>query len=731
MSIRSLSSEHLKFFTHLDLEDSFFLSSATQQLEELSLREDDEIDEVLSGNREEAVEALVNDSKELLNQLIQSIYDIAVEIDYPSQIEKLQRVKKALFSQNPTEEPEELQESFKEIFIILALSNWFRASEESTIFVDFDLDIEEKVQLLKEVVEIKENVTLNNIKRNRSLLRNLKYLDLPLSHRIDLAKTFIKAGYSITSSLPNFGIESEVDKKELLIEELSSEAIPRDNVSHQFDQLGITQLSDRIEIACLAARKGISVAEHIHQYNITDEDVIYQIFSKCTELKNDKLLLFVKDISLPFEQRLDIIKRVANNSLDGAFLSYLKELSVPSDIILQILTSVAEANPTILYNSWNTIKELVDSNLLMILKEKIPFFKIEERMNSLQGKIYHSFSSCHSELEAILHELHELNKRASIPLQLAPLIHTIVSESSDQEILDLMHMLNEYFYSETFFLFSEICEEAIERAPLFKTYVNMNEIDEIGSLPLISSQGVFHTLQEKIKKKGISDVFFPPAFYIDSLQKMVMDFYSTKKAKGIFIICFSESMNGHLSPLFIEREGRKLKILNSDSVYSGGAEFTEEILEQLGELPYQMELYVLPQKRQNDDFSCRTFTITDSSYAIKTYSEGNSSFIDNIKKESQIEVTTIKSLQVNKLLRPPIPMLKILQSMKKIKELGETTLLRKGQLISLREYVKDHSFFVEAVENGSIIYKAVNTTAQRKACKYLEQLFEYALKSCK
>ncbi len=678
-----------------------------------------------------ALQNLAEDTHQLMRHLASAQRVHVNNVNILELVTNLHERKKALWNSCTQRERDCLQQIFKEIFSLLITSHCFRPLDGRSIFSTFDYSDKEKLQIIEELIKSSYSDSTEHRHHISELMRSLKHLDLPLEYRILVAQALIRNGRSIVSQIDAFDFQSEAIKKKILIEELLCDDVLQDLVSYQMNFLQLSSEQDRIEIALAAAVKGISVAEYIGNYQITDSNAIYQIFVKCAEHRDDTLLPFLKKVSLPEKLYIDIAKRVAENSLSGDFIEDWDELEIDPETTFEIILPIVKTNPAIIYNKWTALKTLLSNEMLSIIEKELPYFDLQKRIDDLLGLSEISYKEVHHELEEILHQIHELNKTIGIPLDLRKLIRNIAIKCDYDELIELTHLINRYFFDKSLFLLGEICHLIEDKLPLLNELVTTSSysLAPLYIIPFLTVKGANLITEAKLAKRCLRKFTLLPPCKHTRLVDEITQFYNSTHSQALLTTYFSIAIRKHSSLLILERYKDSLKIISTDSTSSDGTGFSGLILDELKRLEIPFETYILSEWRQSDTISCPIFSIVDSCESEKTIENRDEYLFEYFETNSIIESALINGLQIRKIVTPPAHMMKMVQSMTKIQELSELTLPKNGSNILFKEYVEKHCFILEDDSDGSATYKKVNLLAQRKAAKYFEKLLIFAIRN--
>lgn len=409
----------------------------------------------------------------------------------------------------------------------------------------------------------------------------------------------------------------------------------------------------------------------------------------------------------------------------------------------QAFITLTEQNPLLLYEKWQQIdccqKLHMEQGFLHSLKQHIPFFELEEEIQRLNHNTSIAFETIRDAFEAVLHRIHEINKKCGIP----PHFYTVSSSESKnslslfitertkhagpQEILGLLSLLHKNYFCGTNALLHDLFVHAKEKYPLIERLLTSYPMGNIKNIdtPFLTPEGATHIVQNILRKKSFEDLFFPPVFHIDQLSMHLSSFATSDKTKGVFLFTFSHDPS-HFSPLIAEKEEYSINIFSSDSIYKGiQRPFTKMILEKIDLLPFKKELYVFPKTRQHDMFSCPLFAINDIAAAVGIMKRDSlGSFFHSLLQSTDVTSGYVGTIPVHKVHKLPANMLKLTQSSSQIKKAEQSA--DSVKKISLQSFITNNSFFVYNQRRRT--HDLMNLSAAQMGALSVYHLFEECLR---
>ena len=388
--------------------------------------------------------------------------------------------------------------------------------------------------------------------------------------------------------------------------------------------------------------------------------------------------------------------------------------------LCDLLFIVKESRPLFLWQLWasgelrafegEVVEKLIENNefcsiaksFALVLNSSCPFQDVIDRLVPLFSR------------------LHCINKERVLPRfsQVASVIKTRAETCSPQELLTLVHLMNDHYFFETNQLIGGSIYDVVKnRFPFLK------EVYRGWSLEL-RPKGAVLLLEDILSRKSMVDVlFFPRCVDIKDLGNMVADFRASHYDKAVALLYFGSRKCGHFSPLVLERRGAQIHIVNTDSVHSAALDFAGIILQEIHSLPFASEIRVHMSEvaRQYDDESCLVFSIEDLKEAISSF-QRKESFLDSFLPQGEASLVG-SSHQYTPLSFPP-SLLKMTQSLSRIEAIAEGALLRRRRgVTTLKDYILSKSYYIELGGEE----KRVNRAAHIKAAKYFERLLQKAI----
>lgn len=518
-------------------------------------------------------------------------------------------------------------------------------------------------------------------------------------------------------------IEEECTRKELALKELLLFPLQLETVSPNISNY---ELSDRslFEVAHEAAKKGYVVAKYFDLYHLHDEECRFHLLETCCDKisrgdEREIKALHLERYSL--EKRKAIVQKLVRES--NYFLLFEEDIwpsfAFDQDSLDTVMFTLAQEvsciNPELLYEHMDHLalsRERKES-----LQHLLPLFDIVRRIQALpqpenlRKATYQSCAPAREQLGSILHDLHERNKNEVIPLslccQLVSKTKGIVATCQNMNhLVELCTLFNREFFSLTNDLQRLIYSKASkELFPEINQYVELSFLAGTRAslytriyrkgIPILTPEALHIIAKEKVESR-IGNVFFPPVFFVAEIANKLQEFYHSGKLRGFFLVNFSQTLDGHYSPLIVEKREDVLHILNSDSVFKGAAPFTDRILEEIEKLPFPKEIYIVSEVRQSDEWSCSMFAMSDITEAAKTIQREGSLFEILRQKgpfPSHLNVDHIHSLPLECLPN----CMKMAQSMTKVSRVAcytPTFQKKSGEMVSLERYVESQRYWI-------------------------------------
>lgn len=518
-------------------------------------------------------------------------------------------------------------------------------------------------------------------------------------------------------------IEDEGARKELALKELLLFPIQQETVSPNISNY---QLSDGslFEVANEAAKKGYVVAKYFDLYHLHDEECRFHLLEMCCDKIPRGYEGELKELHLEYyslEKRQVLVQKLARGSEyfllfeRDIWTSFAFDRDTSDRILFSLAQEVSQRNPELLYEHMDHL--VLSHERKEVLKQSLPLFDALRRIqalpspDSLKKMTYQSCSPAREQLVSILHELHERNKTEVIPLSLCCQLVSktkgiVASCQTMDELLELCALFNREFFSLTSELQRLIYSKASkELFPDINQYVELSFLSNTRAplytqiyrkgIPILTPEALYRIAKAKVESL-IGKVFFPPVFCATEMATKLQEFYHSEKLKGFFLLNFSQTLHGHYSPLIVERKEDVLHILNSDSVFRGSAPFTERLLVELEKLPFPKEVYIVPEGRQSDEWSCSMFAMSDITEAAKTMQREGSLF-EYLRQRGPLP-SHLGSDHIHILPFEYVPnCMKMAQSMTKINRVAcsAPTLRKKsGEEVSLERYAESHRYWV-------------------------------------
>lgn len=622
-------------------------------------------------------------------------------------------------------EKEKIEKAFEKIFC-----NPF-ASWPSGLISFFNMTQDQRFHLAQKLLRHAPHVA-----------QHIKQFELSSEQRKELAFHFLQYQEGLSRFIDQFEIDDETFLYELADKEIDRKT---DDEAVSFN-LGKYHLHDQRNLVALAEKavqKNIQFYEVLKEYHIESEEKRYELFILCARRTGDKVIPFIPSANLTREHRISLAKELGEHAQRGDLITKWNCFQLDTETTKQILFEIATKNPFILFEQWHALPPLDDSDRVL-LQQQIPFFELQRIIHTLNQESTDPFHTIQETLTTLLQSLHEINTNSPLPycfyksvnegeneITLSTVIKKIASQCTSQELLFLVTLLHDNYFCGTNNLLHALYLEAVKKYPALNDLTIPFEMDlhRNTHTPLITAQSAHRIVTKKLHKLGLEHIVeHPQVIYIDNLENEVQRFQESSSQKAVFLINFKEGLQGHYSPLILEKKESILHIFNSDSVYSWAEHFTEKIIAKLKKLPFKTELYTLPETsaRQSDIYSCPVFSINDIKEAAKLMqpSEGGS-FIDYVQLHGHIQ-TVGEVHQVHSL---PIGMIKMTQSLSKLEKLDlqSATFRRKGLHVSLDRYVHERTYVV--YDPVRMIHHKANMSSACKAAVYFQKALQEAIKN--
>jgi hypothetical protein len=398
-----------------------------------------------------------------------------------------------------------------------------------------------------------------------------------------------------------------------------------------------------------------------------------------------------------------------------------------------------------------------------VIPEELPdltsrLFGLGEKINVMTTQPERPFFEVCAELKEILNQLHEINQRSGVPFKfyrwpgyefqvpgenekpnLAIFIYRLTKKCTGKELVELVSLLNENYFCGTNNLLCAVYDNAKYQFPQLRNFIELHHMDAPMYVdrklkdfrpmtPFLTMLGVRTIVAKKWEKHNQdTSITIPKVTTLVEIRTLLQEFALSLQSKALFILNFKNDVDAiHYLSLVVEKEGDKISILIADSIYPFRVEFTEMVVNQLQKLSFNTTIYVVEDLRQYDMYSCPVFSISDVSGISKVIEQEKTSFFDCFRKHAEIVQDSMAESTVQKVKKLPLNMMKMTQSLTKIKELSEKapffSVRGKGRKINIGEYVAGESYFIFDLESQT--HKLVNYSATRKSAKYFQRILE-------
>lgn len=503
-----------------------------------------------------------------------------------------------------------------------------------------------------------------------------------------------------------------------------------DAVQDEIERSGLTHEQKTYIIKKFACRGNVQALDRLQTQNL-DKSEWYGI------LKEALLNVDIRNIAqiCPFLTHVanvpELVVDVFRNSRGDRGILFMKNAGLSDSSLNSCCQELVRTNSIDLFEKWDQIP-LSESSKKKLEKE-IPFFEMKSLLDDVLTGL--SFSEVQEKLSVLLHRLHETNVHSALPQALyrsvpgsdiSPLVFVIkvlTSECTDSELVTISNMLLDNYFIGTHEAFASLLKEASRRYPELLNYARLFSLGKAGDVPILSATGVTKVVSESFAKKGIKTVSFPGVVWINELNEALSAFYQSGSQKGVLLVNFTKDLNGHYSPLAVERSGDVLRIFSSDSVILGAIPFTREIVNKLKELNLPTEIYVYETGRQTNQDTCYIFSIQDILEAGKIMQTEN--LFDYLKEKNPPSLVQQEGVYPIKNL--PLRMMRMTQSLTKMEQIAAegSMFTRKKGPTTLRQYVDEHCYY--GFDPNTRMYKRFNLAAVIRADRYLKQILEQVL----
>jgi hypothetical protein len=524
-----------------------------------------------------------------------------------------------------------------------------------------------------------------------------------------------------------------------------------DTISCCIDKFRISSPKVRLDLAYAVLQKvHTTLRKDIINYQIEREEDRYDLVEKLSAVIGEKVVPYLDRWNLSQEHRLMIGKRIYSVSSSWKQIGYISLFGVDESSQNGFMLEIAEKNPSLFFEYIEKLPLL--SRTLQLLKDTSPMFSLWEKIRNLCSQTTPSFETSKDLLSSILSDLHDINKIREIPvsfyvahqeaISLESIFKKLTPSCSNKELLSLVKIINRHYFLGANHCLYLIFEEAtrregssehLELADIKKYFVKRRiKFGREEFSPGPSPQCINLILHKLLTKKRIS-VYHTGIFHIENVNEEIMKFYKTTDKTAVFITNFSPDCTKHCSPLIVERDGLGLKILNTDSVYTGPVFYSSLIVQKLATLSIPHDLYVFDKSRQKDSFSCPIFSIIDAVEAATLMASSPKGFFDYLSTLTDFKEEEIEGIVVKKVPTLPAGMMKLTQSSVVASMPSDAlSFLHKGQETILSQYIDSHSYMAHHFGTSSDPYSRygkVNLAAAKKSAKYFEQFFEEIISS--
>lgn len=336
-----------------------------------------------------------------------------------------------------------------------------------------------------------------------------------------------------------------------------------------------------------------------------------------------------------------------------------------------------------------------EDRIQTITKERLPqtpqradFSEIQHKVAFLQER-NPPFEEGIVELQEILHLLHDISKRESIPdnaiqgfsvsfyfRSLEECVENLVKRTSIEQLHTLCSLLNREFCPETYRLQNILYLRAKELDPHIQDLISPILLpDTYRPILSLNVHGAQSIATQKIAQRSLG-VTSVETYSACDLDVVLNAFYETGQKRDFFLVSFDPTLQaGHFSPLIVEREGDFVHILSSDSVLWGSLPFTELVTSQMKNLPFPHRLYIVTEPRQHNSFTCSIFAIEDMNEVAKIMKREGSFFTYYQRRIAEAHQEELKPLREEDGNIPlellPLGMLKMTESLSRVQELAD------------------------------------------------------------
>jgi len=528
--------------------------------------------------------------------------------------------------------------------------------------------------------ELRTNALLLLFKHCPELCRELNPRSVPNGElRLALAKACGYKGYPVYNHL------SQIDLDQEQRYQLAHALIL--NTPHQIaDVIDLFDLTDsqKVELALeLDEDPHMEVPDYIEHLLPDDRDQRYQVILALCKHYPEEVGRDMFSYDLAQSQELEIARLLANDPRAHLPL-WIGRFALDLEARKEIALIVAKRNPAELFENLDSFRfENID-----FLKGCLdPYFELKPLLLEFA-------SGNHALFEEILQRVQEITKTAPLPKTFSDAISETIEQDitsfTQSQILNWVRLINANPSAITYDLIHRIHLAILPVFPQLRAYFYIEQ----GQTKL-RGEG-FDVVAKKCELDPGVKIYH--TVYVRDLAYALWDFQRDPTIqKGAFPISFGPNLNAHYCPLYVEKtDASKLRIFISDSVGIEDiqGDFPFMIMEEIRDLPIE-DLYVLEPRRQYSTAVCSIFTLSDLLEILKF-----DDIFAVLNREGSCTEDSFLNMPYRRVKTPPAGMMKMTQSMTKVKRFATTTgntLIRAASIAVLEHDEMQLTDFVDQV----------------------------------
>jgi hypothetical protein len=553
------------------------------------------------------------------------------------------------------------------------------------------------------------------------------------------------------------------------------------NIRHYFKQIPLSP-QQKEDFARILIEKGENVAFDLKEFGFEEEQVCFDLTIECARRFGDRGIMSSLKENLTAEHRIALARELGAHSETGQVIIHWSNFQFDPTTSDMLISEIAKQNPLMIYQRLDKLPisserleallgegteplEILKKNPIALyelwdklpfsrerreeLKAKTPLFDLERKIDEVSTHSSESFSVQQEKLRDILSQLHELNQKSGVPFSfyrpgtnspeekpnLATFVRQLTERCSGEELVTLTSLLIENYFCGTNILLSALYEGAIVAFPHLKDSISLHKMVEVGSsfypqTPFLTPSGVQNSIERKwLKHRLGGSLSVPQVTTLENLGPLLQFFLTSSQTKAAFIVQINYYEIEHFTSLIGEKHGDSVSLFIPDSIFPEQRDFTEILVTYLALQPFKSSLYITDITRQYDVFSCPIFSINDCVELAKLL-KSERSLAEYFEHDARVAQDSIRGIQIQKVKSLPISMMKMTQSLSKVKKLFESspllTIESKGEQMSIERYIARQSYFrYDLLEKYHVLS---NYGAAKKAAKYFQHILEQVVR---